>query len=821
MSDYSVGSVVFDVKINKKSINSDVKQTGQSIENQFTKSFNSAGRNLENSFKSSFNNIKSGSDSMANSVMSGFKRIGAALLAAFSIQKIKEFGQSAIEQSAKVIAQESALTQTFREYEGVAKSAMQEVGKESGILETRLQSTGTQIFAFAKASGMDSVNALKMMKESLQVTADSAAYYDRSLEDTAESLRSFLKGNYANDAALGVSATETTRNAAANRLYGQSFMELSEAQKQLVLLDMVKQANAASGAMGQAARESEGWENVVGNLKEAWNQLLAAIGRPILQGAIVVIKRLTEWITTLAQWAKAASQALGELFGWSTDTTEQTASNTAQTANSIAESVDNQNALTQAVAKTNAEVKRGVANFDKLNIISRSETSSSNGGSNVNSAKTVGNNNALPIGSIDLDTGNADNKISELKKKLQTVFAPVVAAFNKYIKPIYDKVKKKIDELREKFKDWFDKLNLQPLKDSIEKVMKALEPLADVLLNQVGYVFTEVLLPVGKMFMEQILPTIISLIGDIINTVKPIIEGLGKVLKPIWENILKPALQKITDWFEETGKEIGPELVKLGKKLGELFTELAPFVVLLSRVLGPAIVGILDIIGGHVMQSLTILINTISDIVDALSGLIEFLAGAFTGDWEKAWNGLAKFAYGIVNSIIDGLNQLWAGLYATVASIGNALGGLIKGLGSLLGQEWVWQMPSEAPLIPRLEYKKPYKGGAETSFATGGIVKAPTLAVVGDNPGADSGNPEVISPLNKLQSMIDSSNGEDTVVLSKILEMLKHIYELFVLSRNQGNEYEFVANLNGNDIFREVVRQNELYKKAHNGQGAF
>jgi hypothetical protein len=323
------------------------------------------------------------------------------------------------------------------------------------------------------------------------------------------------------------------------------------------------------------------------------------------------------------------------------------------------------------------------------------------------------------------------------------------------------------------------------------------------------------------MFMEQILPTIISLIGDIINTVKPIIEGLGKVLKPIWENILKPALQKITDWFEETGKEIGPELVKLGKKLGELFTELAPFVVLLSRVLGPAIEGILDIIGGHVMQSLTILINTISDIVDALSGLIEFLTGAFTGDWEKAWNGLAKFAYGIVNSIIDGLNQLWAGLYATVASIGNALGGLIKGLGSLLGQEWGWQMPSEAPLIPRLEYKKPYKGGAETSFATGGIVKAPTLAVVGDNPGADSGNPEVISPLNKLQSMIASSNGEDTVVLSKILDMLKRIYELFVLSRNHGNEYEFVANLNGNDIFREVVRQNELYKKAHNGQGAF
>ena len=40
------------------------------------------------------------------------------------------------------------------------------------------------------------------------------------------------------------------------------------------------------------------------------------------------------------------------------------------------------------------------------------------------------------------------------------------------------------------------------------------------------------------------------------------------------------------------------------------------------------------------------------------------------------------------------------------------------------------------------------------SFADGGIVSAPTLAMVGDNFGAGRGNPEVISPLNKLQSMI-------------------------------------------------------------------
>ncbi len=40
-------------------------------------------------------------------------------------------------------------------------------------------------------------------------------------------------------------------------------------------------------------------------------------------------------------------------------------------------------------------------------------------------------------------------------------------------------------------------------------------------------------------------------------------------------------------------------------------------------------------------------------------------------------------------------------------------------------------------------------------LAEGGLAFGPTLAVVGDNPGARSGNPEVIAPLNKLKSMIN------------------------------------------------------------------
>ena len=205
-------------------------------------------------------------EGLGDKLKAPMSKLGSAMAAAFSTALLAKFAKESIESAAQVNAANSQMSQTFGELEDKARSVMSSVAKSSGIMESRLQGVGTSIYAFAKTSGMDGASAMSMMKDALQATADSAAYYDRSLEETAESLKSFLKGNYANDAALGISCTETTRNAAANKLYGKSFKDLSEAQKQLTLLQMVKDANKLSGAMGQAAREADGWENVIGNL---------------------------------------------------------------------------------------------------------------------------------------------------------------------------------------------------------------------------------------------------------------------------------------------------------------------------------------------------------------------------------------------------------------------------------------------------------------------------------------------------------------------------------------------------------------------------
>lgn len=246
-----------------------------------------------------------GQASSAEGVMSkAFKKIGTAVAVAFSVEKIVQFGKACVESAASVKAMNSQFEQTFSQdgidLTGKAADAIKRVADESNILDTRLKGVGTSIYAFAKTTGMDSAEALGMMERALQVTADSAAYYDRSLEDTSESLKSFLKGNYENDSALGLSCTEVTRNAKANELYGQSFKDLSESQKQLTLLAMVEDANKLSGALGQASREGSGWENVVGNMKEAWNQFKAVVGTPVMEKLIPVIENITKGISVLS-----------------------------------------------------------------------------------------------------------------------------------------------------------------------------------------------------------------------------------------------------------------------------------------------------------------------------------------------------------------------------------------------------------------------------------------------------------------------------------------------------------------------------------------
>lgn len=235
-----------------------------------------------------------------NQISGAFKKIGTAVATYFAADKIKDFGLNCINAAADANAASSQFSQVFGDMESQAKKSLTGIADNTGIQVNRMKGSYTQIAAFAKTTGMDTSNALGLADRAMVAVADSAAFYDRSLEETTESLQSFLKGNYENDSALGLSCTEVTRNEAANRLYGKSFQDLSEAQKQLTLLQMVEDANKASGALGQAARESDTWTNQTGNLKQAWSDFQAVLGQNVLPLAVEIVKKMASAVQSVS-----------------------------------------------------------------------------------------------------------------------------------------------------------------------------------------------------------------------------------------------------------------------------------------------------------------------------------------------------------------------------------------------------------------------------------------------------------------------------------------------------------------------------------------
>lgn len=246
-----------------------------------------------------------------------FGNIGKIIATAFAFDKIKDFGVDIVQEAAGLQALDAQFGQIFQGMESEASTALTNVAKDVGALENRIKPAFNQISSFAKVAGMDTAESISFAERATRAAADTAAFYDKSLEDTTDTLQSYLKGNFQVADNLGILSTETTRNTKATEMFGESYKNLDGLQQQEVLLAMYEDANKVSGAMGQAALESDAFENVLGNLKQAWADLKAVLGAPLLEIVVKLMGKLTEVVVGLTTngisklskgWKKLKSQ---------------------------------------------------------------------------------------------------------------------------------------------------------------------------------------------------------------------------------------------------------------------------------------------------------------------------------------------------------------------------------------------------------------------------------------------------------------------------------------------------------------------------------
>ena len=131
---------------------------------------------------------------------------------------------------------------------------------------------------------------------------------------------------------------------------------------------------------------------------------------------------------------------------------------------------------------------------------------------------------------------------------------------------------------------------------------------------------------------------------------------------------------------------------------------------------------------------------------------------------SNIWNGIVSTIKGAINGIIGGINGMIRGVVNGLNAVIRLLNKLhfsipdwVPGLG---GKSFGFNIGEvSAPQIPLL--------------AKGGVIKQPTLAMMGEYPGAGS-NPEIAAPQSAIAEAVASANGD---VVDAILQAAKEIID--------------------------------------------
>lgn len=243
------------------------------------------------------------------------------------------------------------------------------------------------------------------------------------------------------------------------------------------------------------------------------------------------------------------------------------------------------------------------------------------------------------------------------------------------------------------------------------------------------------------------------------SVLKPIVENIGNSLVQLWENALQPLVLRVV--------EVIGDIVEL--VMGLWNNVLAPLVNWLISSLGPSIAGVFNDVWNVIMAVIESIIGIIDGLLQTLDGLIDFLAGVFTGDWERAWHGLVNILVGIgntmisifetvVNGIIGLVNQGISVIFNGIKGLINMVLGAVEGIADLVGVDLNIKLTGSAPQIPKVKIPR------IPAMAHGGVVRSPTVAMVGEGkyneaviPLGDS--PEMAEFVDKIVDAIDRRGG--------------------------------------------------------------
>lgn len=268
---------------------------------------------------------------------------------------------------------------------------------------------------------------------------------------------------------------------------------------------------------------------------------------------------------------------------------------------------------------------------------------------------------------------------------------------------------------------------------------------------------------------------------DILGIILKPLGLLGDMVLESWNNLVQPVWERLLQWltkiWDESLSGLVDEVLGFVGRVAELFGIIWEKVEPILQACWKNIIEaartninfLMDILGPIVQ----FIVDIAKDIMLSLNGVLEFLLGAFTGDWTRAWNGIKQVFEGIWNGIRDTfkmvfnvslgivegfINSAISVINTFIRSINLAIGAVNKIPGVNIDKLEV--IPDVK--IPKLAVGTNYVAKDGLAFLHEGEAVVPKKYNP-DAGGNAAGNQQMLSALNAILQAVQSHKGQVVV----------------------------------------------------------
>lgn len=691
-------------------------------------------------------------------------KLGVAIGVAFSVGKLIQFGKEAIDLGSDLQEVQNVVDVTFSTMNEAVNEFAKNAAETAGLSETIAKRYTGTFGAMAKAFGFAENEAFDMSTSLTQLAGDVASFYNLTQDEAYTKLKSVFTGETESLKDLGVVMTQSALDAfAMAKGYGKTTKQMTEQEKVALRYAFVlEQLNAASGDF---VRTQDSWANQTRILNLNFDSFKANIGQALINIFTPFLKVINQIVSKMAHLSQHFVAFSEMLVG------RQTSGGGGSPGETLAEISGGYEEIADSTDEATKAQKKYLSGLDEI------RTFADNTGESTEAIGGIGGISTLDVNaSANIDTTSFE-KAGDLVDRLKEKVSELSERF-----PILGNVINTVKSGMELFgmvtEDVFNFFT-QPFEDNKEGFLQAIKNILEFIAGIIETItagISRFVEKVKKVYEEEISPVIqditdgiSELVGKFLdwfnNDMAPVLERWGEKFDEVWTEHIDPLLDNLAEFFGEVAENVG-----------YLWNEsLKPFIEWIIENILPVITPIIESVGNVFIRIFGAIGDILSGFIDILSGVITFITGVFTGDWERAWNGLADIFKGIWNACVSFLELV-------INSGIELINGLINGVNNITDNIGIPSIPNIPEVnIPRL--------------ATGAVIppNAPFMAMLGDQKHGTN----IEAPLDTIKQAMRE-----------------------VVGNGNGGKYQFTAQINRRTLFDEMVEEAKL-RQSTTGRNPF